>query len=230
MPAFVVKLADLTIEANFERVAFSLLGATWNRAMESIYGRLERYGVTPKEITLGQVGSVGDRHMTFLLPKINGGVKVYVSKIEIGLNNVLIATFEDLRTIVAGVTESLREAEPNVRFGNAIATYNVHGTLEGIGAAQFLASFLTNRPKGLGPDTGGAAGFYYGTEGPRIHLSVIMDGSVMVPDGLYMRLTTSFDARAIEVSRLLDAGRNEIRKAFTSLNLIPQGIDLGVGA
>lgn len=212
---------------NFEKAAFSLLGTTWQRLMQSLHSGLERYGVTPREITVGQVGPVGDRYMTFLLPRINGGVKVNVSKIEIGLNNALIPTFEDLRHIVNSTTESLREADEAIRFSNLVATYNVHGELPGENAAEFIKGFMSVRPSGLGPDTGGAAGFYYGTEGPRQHLSIILDGSVLVSNGLYMRITTSFDGRRIEMNRVLDAGRDEFRRAFAALGLEPEGIDLG---
>lgn len=229
MTNFAVKQADLTIELAFEKPALSLLGNGWQRPLELIYRVLERYGLSPKEITFGQSGSVGDRYLMFFLPRINGGVKVYISKVEFGFNNTLLATFEDLQTIIAGVTHSLKTADDDVRFTGWLATYNVHGDLAGTNAAKFLGGLLPNRPKGLGPDTGGALGFYYGTEGPRMHLAIIMDGSVVVPNGLYMRLTTAFDGKRVDVNEVLKAGREEFRKAFAALNLSPQGIDLGAG-
>lgn len=229
MQAFSVKQADLTLELNFEKTAFSLLGTTWQRVMQSLHARLERYGVTPRDISIGQVGPIGDRYMTFLMPRINGGVKLNVSKVEIGLNNALAVTFEDLRHIVSSVVESLREADEAFRFANLVASYNVHGELTGSNAAAFIGSFVRARPEGLGPDTGGAAGFYYGSEASRLHLAVILDGSVLVPDGLYMRLTTSFDGRRVDLNSVLETGRAEFRKTFVALGLRPDGIDLGEG-
>jgi hypothetical protein len=165
--------------------------------------------------------------VTILVPRISGGVKLSVSKIELGFNDIRKVSSAEIQAIALAAAKSLAEVDPSVKvFGYALVL-NTHGIVEGANVVDFLDGYLASRPEGLGPSTGAAVGFYYGTEGPRIHLAAIMDGSVPVERGLFVRLTTAFDGRSLEAENLLNAAWGEFRKAYAALRLIPDVAALG---
>jgi hypothetical protein len=224
---FSVRQSDLTIEFRFERPAFGLLGPTSHRFVALIYDNLEQYGISAPDIHYGNAGSLGDRHVLINVPRINAGIKVSIAKFDVGFNELAKVPFPDIEKIVLGAVAALHEVDSSSKIAGCLATLNVHGLLEGSNVIDFIGNYFGSRPTGLGPSTGSASGFYFGAEGPRLHLSIIMDGSVPVQGGLYLRLMTSFDGRKIEVKDALKAGREEFRKAFAALNLAPEVLDLG---
>lgn len=219
MRKFEVKQGELTIEGRFERPAFSLLRAEGANVVELLYAELNRYGITPNDITFGQTGSLADRYVLFYMPRIAAGVKVSVAKLEVGFNDLARVTFADVSAIALAAFNVLSKPTEQVKLTDFVTTLNVHGTVDDIEAVDFLEPYLGKAPDGLGPSTGGAAGFYYGAEGPRQTLSIIMDGSVLYARGIYVRVTAGFDGRQITYAELLDVGRDTVRRAFASLGL-----------
>lgn len=227
MQNFTVKQADFTIDLRLERPAFALLGAPSHRLLQLIYEHFERYGVTANDITYGNVGSLGDRHVLIFVPRISSGVKLSVSKIELGFNDLRKVSLAEIQAAVIVAAGSLIQVDPTTKVIEYALTLNVHGLLEGSSVVDFIGGYFGSRPGGLGPSTGSATGFYYGTEGSRTQLAIIMDGSVPVEGGLYVRLTTAFDARELGAGNLVNAGWGEFRKAFAAVKLVPDILALG---
>jgi hypothetical protein len=221
---FDVKQADLTIEGHFAKPDLALLRADRGGLVEILSGQLARYGVTLNDITFGSGNSLADRYALFYQPRMAVGIKATVAKLEVGFNDVLRITFTDVRAVTTEAFETLSKAAPHAKVMLFGATLNVHGIIEGVTPVEFLKSHTAKAPDSLGPSTGGAAGFYYGEDGPRKSLAIIMDGSALYQGAVYLRITTAFDG---QTPKVVDAGREVVRRAFAALGLQPMQLDLG---
>ena len=223
---FSIELADLTVELRFERPDFLLLGVSANRFVHAVFPFLERYGSTPQDVTFGNAASVGERHAHVMAPRISAGVKLSVAKVDVGVNDLLKVSFEDVQVLVLGAMSALTQVEAANKVAAYSVTLNVHGGIAGASAADYIGRYFQSRPKGLGPDTGGALAFYYGQEGARYQCAVIVDGSALVPSGLYLRVAMTYDAKKLSAEEVLKAGKADLGKVFASLELTQTRLDL----
>lgn len=66
----------------------------------------------------------------------------------------------------------------------------------------FLASFVREASGGLGPAAGAGCVFYFGQEDGRVSLSVTLDASSAVADGLFFRVFSIWEPAAITPERM----------------------------
>lgn len=221
-----IEQGDLTLELRFEKPDFVLLGHNANRFIANMFPFLERYGSTPHEVTFGTAQIIGDRYVNIMAPRVNAGVKLSANKVDVGFNDLMKVQFTDVQSITLGTLGALNQIEGASKIAGYIATLNVHGSLDGMTAAEFIGRFFKSRPKGLGTDTGGALGFYYGVDGPRLNCSVILDGSVLVQGGMYARISVAYDAKQIKPDEVLNVGKQQLGKVFSALELTQSKLDL----
>jgi hypothetical protein len=217
---------DLTIELRFDHPDFILLQTQSNRFIQLAFPHLEVHGATANDVTVGNAPSVGDRFINVMAPRVGAGIKLTAHKIDIGFNDVLRIKFPEVQRLVLGALQAFAQLEAASHVLAYGATLNVHAAIEGIPAATFINGYYKSRPQGLGPDTGGGLGFYYGAEGARVLCSVIVDGSVLVPNGIYMRVSVLYDAKQISADEMLKAGKQQLGKVFTALDLAQDDLDL----
>lgn len=227
MRNFDVKLADLTIEGSFAPPAFALLRPETLRVLEQIYTSVERYGITLNDVTAPHSVSLAERNVFFNLWRYSAGIRLSVGKLEIGFNDLLRVTFSDVSAIGVSAFDALSKIEQRPRIATFTVNLNVHGIVEGVDPIDMMKEHVKKAPDGLGPSTGGAVGFYYGPEGPRRTLSIIMDGSALIPRGIFLRVTAGFDGQQIDYQNLPGAGRNTLARAFSALGLVQSVLDLG---
>jgi hypothetical protein len=114
-----------------------------------------------------------------------------------------------------------------VRFATYGVTLNYHGLVEGKNVIEFVQHYVGKMPD-LGPVTGAAGGFYYGKKGPRDFLSVVIDNSLAVPNGLYVRINAIFDGKQLPPSELPKAGAAMVSEVLGAFQL-EHALDVGQG-
>ena len=217
---------DLTIELRFDHPDFILLQNQANRFIHLAFPYLEVHGATAHDVTLGNAASVGDRFVNLMAPRIGAGIRLTAGKVDIGFNDVLRPKFPEIQALVLGAVQALNQIEHSSQTVAYAATLNVHGVIEGVTAADYINKYFKQRPQGLGPDTGGALGFYFGAEGARALCSVIVDGSALVMNGIYMRISVAYDAKQISPDDMLKAGKQQLGKVITALDFSQSDLDL----
>jgi hypothetical protein len=216
---FEVKQSDLTVEGRFQKPAFGVVGAGQQKLHESLLSRLATFGSAPSNVFLNAAtGSLADRGATFNIPSVNAGIKLSIDKVEIGFNDLTRVHFPQLRTIATHAFEALDEHVPDLRYVAYIALLNYHGLIEGVKPLEFIGQYVTKAPD-LGMHSGSAAGFYYGPKGSRHQLNVIVDTSVAVPNGVYIRIAITFDGSKLAHDTLTAVAAKGVKDVFTAFQL-----------
>lgn len=224
MSKFDVKQGDLTVEARYEAPAFPLLRQD-NVIVEVLLSRLARYGATAESVFYGTTGSLGVRHVLVNTPNINGGVKIFLEKVEVGFNDLMRIDFAGIREVAQIVFESLEKVAAGIRFRNYAVSLTYHGLVDGVPADKFIGQYVGNVPD-LGPVNGTAAGFYYGRKEPRDFLTVVADNSLVIPKGVFIRINGGFDGRGLHHAKLPEAGAAMVAEVLAGLKL-EHDLDVG---
>jgi hypothetical protein len=219
VPKFDAKLADLGIDGRFELPAFSLLGADGQRLVEVLYSELTSFGIELSNVTYSQVGSLADRNVYFALPALNAGVKVAVGRMEVGFNDLTKVDLDVVNRVAQAAYGSLDKAAINAKIRTYTATLNTHGLVEGTPSRNFIKPFLARVPSGLGPLTSSGAVFYFGAHGSLTQSALVVDSSVVVRDGVYIRVIFTLDGQRVQLRELTSVGNETIKQAFAALDL-----------
>lgn len=222
---FDVKRGDLTVDARFQAPAFALLRPDGLRAVELLLTQLAPYGATAETVFYNRDGALGNQNVTINTPRINGGVKVFVSKVEAGFNDLAALQFADIRGVAKALFDCIAAVSPATRYAGYVVSLNYHGIVEGMSHADFVRQFTPKVPD-LGPVNSTAAGFYYGRKDARDFLSVVLDGSVSFAGAVFMRITAGFDGGKISSAELPSAGADMLAEVLAAFRL-EHDLDLG---
>lgn len=222
---FDVKQGDVTVEARYETPAFALLRPESQTLIELLLTQLAPYGASPDSVFYNTEGSLGNRNVTINAPGINGGLKLFVSKAEVGFNDMMRVAFADVQNVARILFESIEKVAPGVRYAGFNVSLNYHGFVEGKNVAEFVRQYVTNVPD-LGPVYGAAAAFYYRNKGPRDFLTVVMDRSASIPEALYIRIAAGFDGKQVSHSQLPIVGGGMLGEVLERFNL-EHALDIG---
>lgn len=214
-----VAKAELSFEAGYASPEFGLFrdGPT---LLDALYRRLAPYGLRLGDIRFEQgAGGVADRH--FLLYLFNWmTVRLRVDRIEIACAELPQEYLEKYRAAILDVVRAVQDHKSGLSFRAFAVAIVLHATLDGTQVRDYLARFVTNVPRNLGPAVSSGAIFYFGPEGERILSSVTMEVSASVPDALFIRVQGVWDAQRLSLEAL---GANRVdafvREALLSLDL-----------
>ena len=215
MPTFNVELSDLTIDARFSAPNFNVLAEEGRRTLAAMCAALAPFGTGLNDVTFGQTGTLADRNAYFAISRYNAGVKLTVANVEIGFNDLSKVTFEIIQAVIRAAGSAL----PGMGIGLYSVSMNSHGRVDGMSGAAFTAPLVGRAPEGLGPLTRSGAVFYYGARGPIVHTGLVVDSSMLVPDGVFVRVLFGVAGNAVSFDTLPELGRRTAREAFASLRL-----------
>lgn len=214
-----VSKADLAFEAGFPKPEFALFrdGAA---LLDCLYRRLEPYGLRLPDIRFERgAGNVGDQHFLIYLFNYWMTVRIRVERIEVHCSELPQDLAEKFKAAILDVLRAVKDYHPDLSFRAFAVAVGLHAKLEGTPVRDYLAQFVSNIPQKLGPSTGAGAIFYFGAEGGRLFSTVTADVSAAVPDGLFVRVHSSWDAGRITPDALTGIADAFVRQALESLGL-----------
>jgi len=213
-----VEKSDLAFEAGFPKPEFALFRDS-AALLDSLYLRLEPHGLKLADIRLERVGSVGEQHLLVYLFNYSMTIRIRVERIEITCSELPQDLVESFRAAILDVLRAVKDYRPEVSFRAFAVAVGIHGKLEGKSARDYLGQFVSGVPTGLGPSIGAGAIFYFGAEGERLFATVTADVSAAVPNGLFVRVHSAWDAGRVAPEALAGTVEAFVRHALESLGL-----------
>lgn len=214
-----VSKADFAFEAGFPKPEFGLFrdGAA---LLDCLYRRLEPHGLRLADIRFERgAGNVGDQHFLIYLFNYWMTVRIRVERIEVICSELPQDLVEKFKAAILDVLRAVKDYRPDLSFRQFTVAVGLHAKLEGKPARDYLAQFMTTVPRNLGPSTGSGAVFYFGAEGERLFSTVTADVSAVVPDGLFVRVHSAWDAGRVAPDALTGIADAFVRHALESLGL-----------
>lgn len=214
-----VSKADLVFEAGFPKPEFGLFrdGAS---LLDGLYRHLEPYGLRLTDIRFERgAGNVGDQHILLYLFNYWMTVRVRVERIEVTCSDLPEDYVDKFKAAILDVLRAVKDYRPDLACRAFVISVGLHAKLEGQLARDYLARFVTNVPQTLGPSTGSGTVFYFGPQGDRLLSTVTADVSVVVPEGLYVRVHGVWDAGRVGADALAGIAEAFIRQALDSIGL-----------
>jgi len=214
-----VSLADLALEAGYPQPDFGLL-RDGSSLVGHLYTRLEPYGLTLNDIRAeGVTGSAADRHILVTLFNGTLSLRVRIDKVEVAWTRFNNDQTEKLKSATLDAMKAFVDYKATISFKSFAVALALHGPLNGMRAREYLARFVTNIPTNVGPPVGAGAAFYFGAADTRLYSAVIVDASVIVTDGLFVRVHSTWDARQMALDALGGIAEAYFRQVWASLDL-----------
>ncbi len=185
-----------------------------------LFSLMQRFGLTVNDIIIDTPGpNLGTRGITFHLARLTTIVRIQLGRVEFTCGDLSKITAADGAAIFTGIFDTLRGISPNLQVGVYGATIGTHGIIEGQGTTDFINSRIRQELNGLGPSTGHAVAYYFGQDGARRKLVVVIDGSALIAGGIYIRQSIEFDGLAIEYKAFPDMLLKEFHRTLNGLEL-----------
>lgn len=214
-----VEKSDLAFEAGFPKPQFALF-RDGGALLDRLYARLEPHGLKLADIRFERSGSVGEQHFLIYLFNYLMTIRIRVERIEINCSALPRPLISQFKAAAVDVLRAVKDHLPELSFRAFAVAVAIHAKLEGRSARDFLGQFAVGAPKGLGPLTGSGAIFYLGAEAERLFTTLTADVSAVVPDGLFVRVHSVWDAARIAPDALMgEAAEALVRQAVASLDL-----------
>ena len=99
------------------------------------------------------VGNVGDQHILLYLFNYWMTVRIRAERIEIICSDLPQEHVEKFKAAILDVLQAVKDYRPDLSFRAFAIAIGLHGKLEGQPVREYLARFVTNVPKKLGPPT-----------------------------------------------------------------------------
>ena len=188
--------------------------------MDCLYGRLGPHGLRLPDIRFERgAGNVSDQHFLIYLFNYWMTVQIRVERIEVHCSALPQDLLEKFKAAILDVLRAVRDYRPDLSFRAFTVEVGLHAKLEGKPVRDYLAQFVPSSPRNLGPSTGAGAVFYFGAEEGRLFSTVTADVSAAVPDGLFVRVHSSWDAARVTPDALAGVAEAFLRQALDSLGL-----------
>jgi len=216
---FQVSRADVTFDAKFPQPDFEML-ADDASFLEKIFRFLQPHGLRTADVRFDPGdGSIGDEQIVCQLPSYWITVRVRVDRIEIVSTTLLREQTQALKGVVASALGAVVEHRAGIPFASFGMALNLHGAIEGIAAQSYLARYMANPPKGLGPQVGNGMAAYFGQHDDRLFASVTADLSAVVPNAVFVKVQAQWDSRKVGPASIVDVSERFVQAGLASLDL-----------
>jgi hypothetical protein len=216
---FLVEKAELIVEVGFERPDFALLQDP-STLLQHLFRRLEPHGLKLGDLRVERgAGNVADFHVLCYLFNYWMTVRVRVERVEVVCAELPADHVERFKVVTTDVLRALKDRSPDLLFRAAVVAVSMHGKPEGQPSKEYVAQFVTNIPKDLGPLTGCGSVLYFGPDGDRVLSVVTVDMSAAVADSLYVRVHAVWDAKRVPVEDLSALADDYVRHVVERLGL-----------
>lgn len=220
MPKCEIKSADLMIEARFAEPAFGLRQEQTATIHREVFSALRRVlPVTANDVTIDLSPNLGQQGVTYNLPSIGALVKLQVARVEFIVSDTRRLSFADGQAMFSGVMAALYQMLPGFAIELYSAVVSMHVSIEGQTGRQLVDPHVAKELEGLGPSTGHAVAYYFGEQGARRMHAIILDGSVLVKDGLYIRQNIEFNGKDIDFASFPQILNDAVMNTLKALDL-----------
>lgn len=214
------KQSDLKIEADFAAPAFGLLARAAEGLHVQLFSVMQRFGLTVNDISIDTPApNLGSRGITFHLARLATIIRVQLGRVEFTCGDLSKISSSDGAALFTAIFDTLRGFSPNLQVGAYGATIGTHAVIEGQTATDFISARIREELTGLGPSTGHAVAYYFGQDGARRKLVVVIDGSALIAGAIYIRQSIEFDGSAIEYTEFPGLLLNEFHRTLRGLDL-----------
>lgn len=219
MAKFTISQADFQLEAGFSQAEFSLFRET-SSLLDHLFKALAPHGarLTDLRVERGN-GSVGDYHVLCYLFNYWVTLRVRVDRIEIIGSQMPQEYVHKYGVAIVDALQAVRTCRQDLSYRAYALVVGLHGLLEGMSVAEYLAKFVKNVPDGLGPSVGSGTVMYFGPAAERLLCSVTVDRSAVVADSLFCRTHIIWDATKVKIEGLPDLAKDFVRQAVNGIGL-----------
>lgn len=213
---FEVRREQFSLQAHFASPEFDLFKDTTGLA-RYLFEKLGPHGIRLTDLKLESLGeSLGEVNLRVLSWSEYDIVRLFLDRLEVAWTNLgeghLIV---DLLNAITGYS-------PAVNFKAFAVTQELHGTLDSP-PKDFLGRFSTAAPKKFGSLAGSGTVFYYGSSEGVLAGTIILDFSRLVEGGIFLRITSIYDASRVEPADLLTVARQDLSDIFNEIGLDMEG-------
>ena len=205
MHEHIVKKNDLFVQAEFSKPAFSLLRPdpalhqTVANAL-SPFCSIRGDGIRIESDTL----PLGNANVLYDLDSLEGFARVWLDKAQaVFFNPPLVDAMPKTRLIVM---QTFLQALHDFLIDNSFNTFQAqitrHLQLQNSSPAEHIQRYV--RPLSEVSDIviGNAVSYHFGSEGSRVHSSLVLDMSSEFSDCIFIRITVTYDALQLSVHEL----------------------------
>ncbi len=208
---------DSMLQSEFVEPAFDIFQNP--SSLGALFSGLSKYGLRLNDLRLETAGTLGDFSVLGYLFSFAVSVRIRLDRIEIQCMNLKQVGATTLDHVVVDAFKAVKLARPSLAFKTHVLGLNLHGSLEGVTTLEFLSKYAAAGPDGIGPRIGNGVVFYFGPEGPRLTSSLTLDLSIHVPDGLFLRVHSTWDGQKLEAMELPIGARGYVASVLKSLEL-----------
>lgn len=216
---FVVLQSDLAFEASFATPAFDLFRNP-EGLHRSLHEKLSPYGLRLSDMKYERGTTLADVRLVCFLHSFSWTANVRAEQVDLQCFDLREAHRQEVKSVAVSLVEAVTSQVRSTAVRTYTLSLALHGTLSGLDTPSFLVRFTRNAPD-LGPLLGSGAVFYFGAlaEDGVLTSAVTMDRSAIVPDGLFLRFHSVWDASVVPVGALPDAVERHVARAVAALGL-----------
>ncbi|QPD02913.1 MAG: hypothetical protein Nkreftii_000687 [Candidatus Nitrospira kreftii] len=149
----------------------------------------------------------------------SGEGQLSLDKVEINFLDTTLVTRDRVEDVYRKTFGAIDVISTNYKIKEFSLTRTLHGIIEEESVSEFMQSFIRTIPKGLGPIAGQGAVFYYSGEGQTKASSTVVDVSARIENGLFVRLSVTFDGQQVSVDALPEIAQQAFDHQTESLGL-----------
>ena len=215
---FLVEKADLIVEVGFDRPDFALLQDP--SMLQHLFRRLEPHGLKLGDLRVERgTGNVAEYQILCYLFNYWMTVRVRVDRVEVVCAELPADYVERFKAATLDVLGAVQDRSPDLPFRAVGVAVSMHGKPEGRPSREYVAQFVANPPRDLGPLTGSGSVFYFGPQGDRLLSVITVDMSAAVAEALYVRVHAVWDAKRVQIEALSALANEYVRHVVDRLGL-----------
>lgn len=198
MTGLEVRHSEFSYLASLESPAFEVLG-TGGQLYAGIYAGLARFRVKLADIRLeSQSANPADISVVCSLLDLGALIRYRLDRVEVWSVSARLAADATLVGLIEDAVRVVREVSRGARIATHTLSLAIHGMLTEGTIAERLAAYIARTPEATPPFRAGGVSFSCEWPEGGGESSVVLERSLTVPDGAFVRLTSVHPGRLSE--------------------------------
>lgn len=220
MSKFIVKHGEILVQAFFRSPMFSLLDPPGSRFHSVMFANFGRYGLTVGDVRIENgLPNLSDGNITYNLSILKATIKVFLDRIEVTFFDTPHVQRAIVNEVFEKAMKSVEEIAPGTQMREFMVAVSLHGLIDGEATSEYISSFISRVPLGIAPNAGQGVVFYYRGNEKAKGSSLVLDLSARVIDGLYFRISFTWDGLKVSGSELASLVETSFDDACNNIGL-----------